>query len=71
MTANELFDSLPSMKFFDGKEYNPVVKKDCDGYVSAFYVAADGSFRYANGAGYGTIELALEALSERIKKPTS
>lgn len=62
-----LFDVLPALIRRDGKNYSPVVQKDCDGYFSAYYLEEDGgSFLYSNGAGYGTPEEALQQLLERF-----
>lgn len=63
---NETFDLLPGMKILDGVTYHPIVKKDCDGYFSAYYVADDGSFIFSDGTGYATPELALGELAKRL-----
>lgn len=64
--VEELFDLLPSMKIIDGTTYHPMLKKDCDGYFSAYYIADDGSFVFSDGTGYVTPELALDELVKRL-----
>lgn len=66
--VERIFDQLPGMRVVDGLSYHPTLRKDCDGYYSALYQGDGGKFLYSDGAGYGTPELALSALLERLKR---